>query len=158
MSKFLNELNALYEKFPAESDDYESDFRDLAAELAEKTEECRLLKRELADCTDACNVWRRENATLKRELADPTDPESKAWQFQEVMAAMHGDGGHYLAKHGPVKAAGDAIYKWYSLKQELAEALELLKRAYPFPHCTIGCDVCAQVSKDIDAFLKTSKL
>lgn len=48
MAKFLDELHELYNKYPAESDAYESDFHDLAAELAEKTEECRCLEQELA--------------------------------------------------------------------------------------------------------------
>ena len=36
----------------------------------------------------------------------------------EVMAMIHGDGGHYLAKHGPTKAAEDAAKKHAKLRAE----------------------------------------
>ena len=36
----------------------------------------------------------------------------------EVMAMIHGDGGHYLAKHGPTKAAEDAAKKHAKLCAE----------------------------------------
>ena len=56
---------------------------------------------------------------LRREATDPTDSDSKAWQFQEVMAVLHGDGGHYLAEHGAKKAADDAIDKHYAIRAEI---------------------------------------
>jgi hypothetical protein len=59
----------------------------------------------------------------EREITDPTDVSSKAYQFQELMAMMHGDGGHYLARHGNVKAANDAIAKWYAMLRKV-EKLE----------------------------------
>ena len=95
-------------------------------------DELERLRRELAHWQDnyADDVTKLDAklAECERELVDPTDPESKAWQFQEVMAAMHGDGGHYLAEHGPKKAADDAIAKWYAVRRELAEARGLLDR------------------------------
>jgi hypothetical protein len=62
-------------------------------------------------------------AKAERELTDPTDVSSKAYQFQELMAMMHGDGGHYLARHGAQKAATDAIAKWYAMLRKV-EKLE----------------------------------
>jgi len=53
-------------------------------------------------------VEERERA-IERQLV-----ELARW-FGEVMAVMHADGGHYLAKHGPEKAANDAIEKYHGL-------------------------------------------
>lgn len=63
-------------------------------------------------------------------VTNEEDPSSEAYQFRELMAIMHGDGGQYLARHGAVKAAEDAIAKWYALlrKVEKLEAEILLKR------------------------------
>lgn len=44
-------------------------------------------------------------------------------QFRELMATMHGDGGHYLERHGAEKAATDAIAKWYAMLRKV-ETLE----------------------------------
>lgn len=40
---------------------------------------------------------------------------SEAWMFRELMAVMHGDGGHYHAQHGAKKAYEDACAKYYRL-------------------------------------------
>lgn len=45
---------------------------------------------------------------------EQTQAEAARW-FGEVMAVMHADGGHYLAKHGPEKAANDAVDKYHGL-------------------------------------------
>lgn len=73
-----------------------------------------------------------ERDALRREATDPADPESKAWQFQEVMAVIHGDGGHCLAQHGPRKAADDAIAMIYALRAEVETLRELLREAREF--------------------------
>ena len=39
--------------------------------------------------------------------------------FNELMAVMHGDGGHYLAKHGAKKAYEDALKNYYQLLQTI---------------------------------------
>jgi hypothetical protein len=44
--------------------------------------------------------------------------EPSAKWFGEVMAMLHGDGGHYLAKHGAEKAALDAVAKYHALVAE----------------------------------------
>ena len=41
--------------------------------------------------------------------------------FGELMAVMHHDGGHYLAEHGPEKAAEDALNNWYALEAQLTD-------------------------------------
>lgn len=40
---------------------------------------------------------------------------SEAYLFRELMAMMHGDGGHYHAEHGRQKAFDDAVKKYYRL-------------------------------------------
>ena len=45
--------------------------------------------------------------------------ENKAYWFGQIMAILHGDGGHYLAKYGPEKATKDAINKYNDIKQLL---------------------------------------
>ena len=44
-------------------------------------------------------------------------------QLGELLAIHHGDGGHYLAEHGPEKAVKDAIEKWSSVlvRKDVAE-------------------------------------
>jgi hypothetical protein len=54
---------------------------------------------------------------LKAERDTKLEPAAK-W-FGEVMAIMHADGGHYLAKHGAEKAALDAVTKYHELHAEL---------------------------------------
>jgi hypothetical protein len=44
--------------------------------------------------------------------------EPPAKWFGEVMAILHGDGGHYLARHGAEKAALDAVDKYHALVAE----------------------------------------
>lgn len=70
------------------------------------------------DCEDG-GKWTKY--VLATELTDPTDTTSKAYQFQELMAMMHGDGGHYLQRHGAVKAATDAIAKWYAMLRKIEQ-------------------------------------
>jgi hypothetical protein len=47
--------------------------------------------------------------------------EEQAHQFRELMATMHGDGGHYLGRHGAKKAADDAIAKWYAMMRKVEQ-------------------------------------
>jgi hypothetical protein len=79
------------------------------------------------ECEDG-GKWTRY--VIATELTDPTDVSSKAYQFQELMAIMHGDGGHYLARHGAQKAATDAMAKWYAMlrKVEQLENTILMQR------------------------------
>jgi hypothetical protein len=39
--------------------------------------------------------------------------------FGEIMAVMHGDGGHYLGEHGPQKAFDDALTRWCNTLVEI---------------------------------------
>ena len=55
----------------------------------------------------------------------------------EVMAMIHGDGGHYLAKHGPTKAAEDAAKKHAKLCAEV-EAMRAELRSALFNVDTSG--------------------
>lgn len=61
------------------------------------------------------DVVNYRSAVEARERAiEQTLGEPARW-FGEVMAVMHADGGHYLAKHGPEKAANDAVEKYHGL-------------------------------------------
>jgi len=51
----------------------------------------------------------------------------QAHWFRELMAMLHGDGGHYHSEHGTEKAANDAITKFYRLKNELDKTKHLLE-------------------------------
>lgn len=51
--------------------------------------------------------------------AAQVDPAKRA--IGELLAVIHGDGGHYLARHGVEKAATDALPKVYALMQEAAQ-------------------------------------
>jgi len=48
--------------------------------------------------------------------------------FGEIMAVMHGDGGHYLHEHGPVKSAKDAMDKYFKKITKIDELQYELKR------------------------------
>ena len=39
----------------------------------------------------------------------------------ELLAVMHADGGHYLAKHGMEKSIGDAMDKYHAMHRRIAE-------------------------------------
>ena len=41
-------------------------------------------------------------------------PESAEYWLGEILAVIHGDGGHYRAQHGNQKATEDAIAKWHA--------------------------------------------
>ncbi len=64
----------------------------------------------------------RQNWQAKLAMKRERDAATK-W-FGEVMAIMHADGGHYLAKHGAEKAALDAVTKYHELHFELNQALK----------------------------------
>lgn len=54
-----------------------------------------------------------DSASVRHEPDPPYG--SEAWLFRELMAMMHGDGGHYHAQHGRQKAFDDAVKKYYAL-------------------------------------------
>jgi hypothetical protein len=82
--------------------------------------------------------------------------EPSAKWFGEVMAMLHGDGGHYLAKHGAEKAALDAVDKYHALVAERdaaradAERLrgELLAAASVLETCRYSEQPAAKRARD----------
>jgi len=42
----------------------------------------------------------------------------------DLLADLHGDGGHYAQKHGVKKAVADALTNFYSMKSTLRDLLE----------------------------------
>ena len=61
-------------------------------------------------------------------------PKSELERMGELLAVIHGDGGHYAEEHGIEKATEDAIAKWHGLVKErdhwrgqADEALQLAK-------------------------------
>lgn len=44
----------------------------------------------------------------------------------DLLAVIHGDGGHYIAEHGVKKACADAVSKWHGLRDKLDNAQDLL--------------------------------
>jgi len=68
-----------------------------------------------------------------------------SWFLGNILAIMHGDGGHYQADHGTEKAVEDALKKWYD-RADRIEKLEFrleLEREYRKnpPKPTIGLQV-----------------
>lgn len=47
--------------------------------------------------------------------------------FSDLLAVIHGDGGHYQAMHGDEKAAVDAIFKVNNLRSYVDRLANLLK-------------------------------
>ena len=89
---------------------------DLAARFVQR-------ERDISDDT-------RTIAMLEARIAE-LEPSDK-W-FGEVMAMLHGDGGHYVAKHGAEKAALDAVAKYHALlaeRDKLAKACDAIKRLH----------------------------
>ena len=74
------------------------------------------------------HVWRaRSSVAVTKESVEARERilvteierlRAHASALAEVMAMIHGDGGHYLAKHGPTKAAEDAAKKHAKLRAE----------------------------------------
>lgn len=46
----------------------------------------------------------------------------------ELLAVIHGDGGHYQNEHGTEKAVEDARSEWYKLKADNERLRDLVKR------------------------------
>jgi len=65
----------------------------------------------------------RERILLARVAAND---DALSW-VGELMAVMHADGGHYLAKHGMEKAIGDAMDKYHAMHRRIAELEAALK-------------------------------
>lgn len=40
-------------------------------------------------------------------------------EARNLLAIIHGDGGHYLDEHGWTKACKDAVKKWYEIKRNV---------------------------------------
>ena len=59
----------------------------------------------------------RERILIARVAAND---DALSW-IGELMAVMHADGGHYLAKHGMEKAIGDAMDKYHAMHSRVAE-------------------------------------
>lgn len=71
----------------------------------------------------------RRDAENLRAVLGAMRPLYSAWPDErsvgELLAIIHGDGGHYQAEHGTDKAAADAIPKVGALMQKLAERVRV---------------------------------
>lgn len=56
-----------------------------------------------------------------------------------LLAIIHGDGGHYQAEHGNEKATTDAIAKYYELRARHDEALPGVELSFPSPRTSRDC-------------------
>jgi len=79
------------------------------------------------------HYYRKNNtATIKtnKEIKMTTpklhndSPEDYKNLLLDLLADMHGDGGHYALKHGVKKAVEDALEKFYNTKSTLRDLLE----------------------------------
>ena len=85
------------------------------------------------------NEWKRKHDTLKSRLAEvEAERDRLDSALRQLMAIMHGDGGHYVAVHGLSKAFDDAIALFYKMRQEL-------EKAKPTPFIAPGEDISKQV-------------
>jgi hypothetical protein len=98
--------------------------------------------------------WLAAKLNSTADQPDPA-PDSEAYQFREMMALMHGDGGHYLAAHGPKKSADDAIAKYYRLMLQAESADQPSLRRCPdcdtpmWPaEFNVPCGRCATMKAD----------
>lgn len=58
---------------------------------------------------------------VRQLLTTPVPGDSVASAVGDLLAVMHGDGGHYHAEHGTEKAAADALVKYNAIQQSIAE-------------------------------------
>lgn len=77
----------------------------------------------LEDARKSLELYEKVKAKMNKKKEDLN---ITAQWFGEVMAVLHRDGGHYLSKHGPEKAAKDAIKNYYQLVTDLDRAQYLL--------------------------------
>ena len=82
------------------------------AEMEAKIVEATALAGNAIGNSEACE----RDLEMKDARIAELEPAAK-W-FGEVMAIMHGDGGHYVTKHGPEKSALDAVAKYHALLAE----------------------------------------
>ena len=52
---------------------------------------------------------------MESESFDMTNERNADFWLGELLAVIHGDGGHYRAEHGNEKATKDALAKWSEL-------------------------------------------
>lgn len=74
------------------------------------------------DCaTLALSSLVNENADLRRQLADAKAKAEEVEYAGNLLAIIHGDGGHYISDHGWKKAVDDAMTKWYDANARIAK-------------------------------------
>lgn len=77
----------------------------------------------------------------EKDFTHPPAQAAQVDQVGELLAIIHGDGGHYRAEHGTEKAAADAIPKVYALMQKLAkQPAELVQGQPATPILNIRCE------------------
>src|SRR5574337_661402 len=85
--------------------------------------------------------WSKEVPPGTKLFAHPPAQAAQVDQVGELLAIIHGDGGHYRAEHGTEKAAADAIPKVYALMQKLAkQPAELVQGQPATPILNIRCE------------------
>lgn len=101
----------------------------------------RLLEaRERILVSHADGLQRQLTAALARIAANDN---ALSW-IGGLLAVMHADGGHYLAKHGMEKSIGDAMDKYHAMHQRIAELEAALDAVIIRTDCTswgMGYDI-----------------
>jgi len=67
-------------------------------------------------------------ADLRRQLAESKAKAEEMEYAGNLLAIIHGDGGHYITDHGWKKAVDDAMTKWYAAYARIAEFEEAVKK------------------------------
>ena len=78
-------------------------------------------------------------------------------ELRELMAIMHGDGGHYMSEHGTKKAVADAQAKYYAILTKIdawATSMDMIALALQGISSCSTCDVCRNVAVKAAAKIK----
>jgi len=70
---------------------------------------------------DFCAYWLCDDGYLCRKCAPPDAHADPQKLLRELLAVIHGDGGHYARRHGLAKATADALGHYYALVEENAK-------------------------------------
>lgn len=79
---------------------------------------------DMIDGPCACGAWHNAKEWIEKLNIKLDFAKKENQAFGNVLAVIHRDGGHYITKHGHVKASKDAISMVIELRQKLFYALE----------------------------------
>lgn len=78
-------------------------------------EEVTRLRAECHKKDERITAWKKSSDEHEKALMAIYEADGEVYLFRNLMALMHGDGGHYFDKHGAKKAYDDAVTKYYEL-------------------------------------------